>query len=288
MTKHLLIASIVCAATTALAQPAPPAPAPAPAPAPQAPGAPKTEEQKRAEAKSLYETGLSHYNLGEFDQAIAAFRAAYAISQAPGLLFNIGQSFRLKKDYEQATYFYTTYLRLKPDAPNRADVEERLKEMEQLIAEQKKLEQSKPIGTVPPDGGTTTQQKDKPEEKVPVVDEEKLRSGQTLMTASYVTAGAGGALVITGFIFGSLAKSAEKDLNGLGSGDTWTSEQQDRYDAGKRNNTIAIVSFIAGGAAIATGVTLYVMGTMKKKSATSVAVVPGAQGGATVHVGWDF
>jgi len=285
MKKHLLIASIVCAAGTALAQtPAPPQPTPTP----QAPPAPKTDEQKRAEAKSLYETGLSHYNLGEFDQAIAAFRAAYAISQAPGLLFNIAQSFRLKKDYEQATYFYTTYLRLKPDAPNRTDVEERLKEMEQLIAEQKKLEQSKPIGTMPPDGGgTTTQPKETPEVKEPVVDEAKLRSGQTLITASYVTAGAGGALVITGFVFGSLASSAEKDLNGLGSGDTWTSEQQARYDAGKRNNTIAIVSWIAGGAAIATGVTLYVMGTMKKKDATTLAVVPG-RGGATVHVGWNF
>ena len=63
---------------------------------------PATEEQKKAEAKVLYDKGINHYNLGEFEAAITDFRAAYAISSAPGLLFNIAQSFRLKKDYEQA------------------------------------------------------------------------------------------------------------------------------------------------------------------------------------------
>ena len=110
--------------------------------APQTPPAPDvkpdglTDEQKRAQAKTLYEQGLSAYNLGNFDAAISSFSSAYAISQAPGLLFNIAQSHRLKKDYEKATYFYTTYLRLKPDAPNRADVEARLEEMQKLIDEQ--------------------------------------------------------------------------------------------------------------------------------------------------------
>src|SRR5215218_3425146 len=132
MMKQLALALMLVATTTnAFAQPAPPPPQPAPADG-------KTDDQKKAEAKALYEKGLSHYNLGEFDQAIAAFRSAYAISSAPGLLFNIAQSFRLKKDYEQAVYFYTTYLRLKPDAPNRTDVEARLQEMQEAIEEQKK------------------------------------------------------------------------------------------------------------------------------------------------------
>ena len=74
-----------------------------------------------------------------------------------------------------------------------------------------------------------------------------------------MTAGAGAALVITGLVFGRMAKSAEKDLNQLSVDmGTWTSDQQAKYDAGKRDNTIAIVSFIVGGAAIATGGTLWV------------------------------
>ena len=52
------------------------------------------------------------------------FKLAYARSQAPGLLFNLAQASRLNKDYEQALHFYRTYLRVRPDAPNRDDVEQ--------------------------------------------------------------------------------------------------------------------------------------------------------------------
>jgi tetratricopeptide (TPR) repeat protein len=312
MKKHLALAlMLVATATNALAQPKPSAPTPA-APTPAAPSQPTPagpkatppaptpapqpgpgDDAKKAEAKALYEKGLSHYNLGEFDLAIKAFREAYAISSKPGLLFNIAQSFRLKKDYEQATYFYQTYLRLQPDAANRVDVEARIKEMQEAMEEAKKQAEKKPIGTIPPDGNaavttttttTTTTQKpfgpEKPTEPTGV-------KAQTLLTAGYATAGAGAALVITGVVFGSMARSAEKDLNKLSADHgTWGPAEQDKYDAGKRNNTIAMVSFIAGGAALATGATLFVLGTMKK-SKTRVAITP-TPNGTTFAVGWSF
>jgi tetratricopeptide (TPR) repeat protein len=276
MTKTIVLATLLATATSTLAQPAAP---------------PQTEDQKRAAARALYEKGLSHYNLGEFDQAIKAFKEAYAISQAPGLLFNVAQSYRLKKDYEQATYFYQTYLRLKPDAPNRADVEERLKEMQEAIEEQKKLGAKPPIGTVTPEGTlvttttttTTTGPSRQPEQ--PVVAEGV--KNQSLITAGYATAGAGAALVVTGLVFGRMAKSAEQDLERLGTTNgTWTQAQQDLYDTGKRNNTIAIISFIAGGAAIATGATLWVLGNQKQPASTLAIDV--SKSGTSFAVGWGF
>ncbi|HEX5062856.1 MAG TPA: tetratricopeptide repeat protein [Kofleriaceae bacterium] len=286
MTKNLVLAMIVASATSALAQPAPPTPPPQ--------GTPATAD-KEAEAKAHYDKGISHYNLGEFDPAITEFKAAYAISSKPGLLFNVAQSYRLKKDYEQALYFYQTYLRLKPDAPNRQDVEDRMKEMQDAIEEQKKIGEKKPIGTMTPEGGTTTTTTTAPNGTTttttttagPTTTDDGGVKAQSLLTAGYVTGGAGAALLITGVIFGSMARSAEKDLNNLSSDHgTWTPEQQDKYDTGKRNNTIAIVSFIAGGAALATGATLFVLGTMKK-SKTTVAINPTAHG-TTFAVGWSF
>lgn len=282
MNKTIVLATMLATVTSAIAQPAPPQP--------QSRPTPKTEDDKRAEAKALYDKGLSHYNLGEFDEAIKAFRAAYAVSQAPGLLFNIAQSFRLKKDYEQATYFYTTYLRLKPDAPNRADVEDRLKEMQEAIQEQKKMGAKPPIGTVNPEDNvvtTTTTTTTTPAASTTPAPLAEDRTNPSLITAGYATAGAGAALVITGLVFGRLARNAEKDLNRLSATNgTWTQAQQDRYDAGKRNNTIAIISLIAGGAAIATGGTLWFLGSMKKSNAT-VAIQP-TRSGTTFAVGWDF
>jgi len=110
------------------------------------------KEAKEKQAYDLYQQGITNYNLGEFDAAIEKFKAAYALTGAPGLLFNVAQAYRLKKDYEQALYFYKTYLRLDPDAPNKGDVEARITEMERFIQEQKNLDKAKPVGTIPPGG----------------------------------------------------------------------------------------------------------------------------------------
>ena len=91
--------------------------------------------EPQREAKEHYEAGLARYNLGEFDAAINEFKTAYTLSHAPRLLFNIAQAQRLKKDYAQALYSYTTYLRLVPDAPNRVDVTARIAELSRILAE---------------------------------------------------------------------------------------------------------------------------------------------------------
>src|SRR3954452_1572290 len=113
--------------------------------------APSAEQAaKDKEAREHYNQGILHYDLGEIDQAIAEFKQAYAISAVPGLLFNIAQAYRYKKDYEQALHFYRTYLRLQPKAGNRDEVEERMAELEKLVEESKKAQAGRPHGIIPP------------------------------------------------------------------------------------------------------------------------------------------
>ena len=76
---------------------------------------------------------MTHYELGQFDDAIDDFKRAYELTSAPGLFFNLAQVYRMKKDAEQALYFYSTYLRLVPDATNRADVEALIVENQKLV-----------------------------------------------------------------------------------------------------------------------------------------------------------
>jgi hypothetical protein len=90
-----------------------------------------------AEAKQHYEEGTKAYSLGEFPRAITEFKAAYNAKAEPTLLFNIAQSYRLAGDPNQALFFYRSYLRNKPDAINRRDVERRIKELEKQIADGK-------------------------------------------------------------------------------------------------------------------------------------------------------
>lgn len=118
---------------------------------------------KEKEAREHYTNGMRHFDLGEIEPAIAEFKEAYKISAAPGLLFNIAQAYRTKKDYEQALLFYRNYLRLVPRAPNRADVEARVAEMEKMIAEQERMQKERPVGVIPP----VREGEEQPEETAP-------------------------------------------------------------------------------------------------------------------------
>ena len=121
-----------------------PAPAPAPAPA----------VDKDAEAKAHYEKGMKHYNLGEFDQAIEEFKKAYEFKEDPILLYNIGQAHRQKGDLEKAIFFYRRYLDAAPNAANKKDVQQRIKDLEELVKKQREEKDRPPTGVV---GGTGTE-----------------------------------------------------------------------------------------------------------------------------------
>src|SRR5262245_16291649 len=112
----------------------------------------RKDAQKERAAREHYNKGILYYDLGDIEHAIAEFKEAYSISAAPGLLFNIAQAHRFKKDYEQALHFYRTYLRLQPRAINKTDVEARMKELEQLIAESQQVSRERPHGIIPPGG----------------------------------------------------------------------------------------------------------------------------------------
>jgi tetratricopeptide (TPR) repeat protein len=94
-------------------------------PTTEAPAAgPRTEGPSvDAQARSLFAQGQIHYSLGEYAQAIAAFRRAYELSAAPGLLFNIAQAHRLNGQCKEALEIYRHFVRLAPDSPYRTEAE---------------------------------------------------------------------------------------------------------------------------------------------------------------------
>ena len=107
-------------------------------------------EEGKSLAKARFSAGMKHYNLGEFKEALVDFREGYRNYQEPVFLFNMAQCQRQLGDFDGAIFSYRSYLRAKPDAPNRADVEERIREMEQ--AQQRKIQQGAPTGVEPPKG----------------------------------------------------------------------------------------------------------------------------------------
>jgi hypothetical protein len=100
-------------------------------------------DSKKA-ARPYYEKGATEYNLGHFGDAIAQFEKAYELDPAPILLFNIAQAHRQNGNNERAAFFYRRYLEQEPNAANRADVEKRIKDLEDAVRQQNDLKRRPP------------------------------------------------------------------------------------------------------------------------------------------------
>ncbi len=89
--------------------------------------------RQSAEAQALghYEEGTKAYNEGDYARAVAEYKAGYKLKPEPVLLYNIAQSYRLGGDLVQATTYYKLFLKNKPNAPNRREVEERIRKLEE-------------------------------------------------------------------------------------------------------------------------------------------------------------
>lgn len=94
-----------------------------------------TDAEKKAQAKELYERATRFYDVGKYAEAIGDYEQAYLLVEDPALLFNIGQAYRLWNRPDDAIRSYKNYLRKRPDASNRADVERKISDLERIIDE---------------------------------------------------------------------------------------------------------------------------------------------------------
>jgi tetratricopeptide (TPR) repeat protein len=227
------------------------------------------------EAKDHYDRGMAHYELGEFAAAVDEFKAAYALSQAPGLLFNLAQASRLNKDYEQSLHFYRAYLRVRPDAANRDDVEKRISELEPIVEMRRRAEMEKLQAPPPPPVPHALVGREPP----PTVTRTVPPSGKKERIAGLVVGVAGIGMLGAGIGLGVTALNAQNKLSSLATSmGSWSPAQTSLYQTGQREAVAATALYVAGGVAVGTGVILYAVGW--KKDRARFAVAPAAGGGA--------
>lgn len=91
----------------------------------------------KAAAKKAYEQGTAHYKKAEWDLAIEQFELCYQNLPQPVFLFNIAQAHNKAGRPQPAIDFYKKYLVEAPTAPNRAEVEQIIAELEPQVAPKK-------------------------------------------------------------------------------------------------------------------------------------------------------
>jgi iron complex outermembrane receptor protein len=103
-----------------------------------------------AKAHALFDKGMAHFQLEEYGQAIEKWEEGFRIKPVPEFLYNIAQAYRLSKQPDKAISFYKKFLRMKPDAPNRPEVERQLRSLSRVVNEQERAAVAPPIGTIRP------------------------------------------------------------------------------------------------------------------------------------------
>lgn len=220
-----------------------------------------------ARALQLYEQGDEAYAAGRYQEAADAFAQAYRLSPRPLLLYNLANAYERLERYTDAIQMLRSYLDSAPIGEH-AELQARIASLEQLAAGNG--------GSGAGGGG----------------------SGELLLPGVIVAA-AGGALVVTGVIFGALALDAGASLEGEAGTCQRTADArllcQGAADGAIADySTFALVAdigLIAGGVAVAAGVTLIVLSLVGGSSSGASAVLPALRvgpEGAWAGVGGRF
>jgi tetratricopeptide (TPR) repeat protein len=106
-------------------------------------------------ARKHFREGSQHYKLGEFNDALTSFKAAYRAFEDPSLLFNIAQCQRQLNLKQDAIHTYRAYLHDVPNAPERGEVQSTIAALEDALARERAAASSPPHGTLgtPPETG---------------------------------------------------------------------------------------------------------------------------------------
>ncbi len=261
--KRLAIAlALVTAMTSAAgAQPTPVPPA----------GAEHAAKAQAAHAKAAFDRG-------DYAVAVEAYREAYRLVPSPGLLYNLGQAYRLLGACAEAAEAYREYLRLVPESPYRATAEQNLaaadvcaRDAEAAAKRRAERKQAAEVAAAAP-----------PPPPPPEDEGRRLRRAGVGATA------AGGMLVVAGAYFAVDAARQADEVSALYErGGAWQ-DVADADERGRRSELVARVSLGLGAVAIASGATLYVLGRRADERAQRVVTVTPRAGGAQMAVSWRF
>jgi tetratricopeptide (TPR) repeat protein len=275
-------------------------------------------DSDKEKAKLLHEAGLAEYQAGRYGAAVDAFRHAYKLVPAPGILFNLAQAYRLKGDCKSARRSYKKFLKVSTDAGQIALAKEHLATLTKCAGD------TPPAPTPPPGPAPAPQPAPAPTAAptppaptpptpapapaprvatpppapaalpapaAPAAAGADLSArgpidrhpGRAKRLAGIGLGSAGAAFLIISVYHGLKARSDAGDLDDFyEQGGSWTPDLADTEDSLDRNRTRAIGFGLVGAIALTGGGIFYWMGNQDEKRASQLGVAPAQSGGAVM------
>lgn len=218
-----------------------------------------------AEARRLYAEGKAEYAQGHYDVAVTLFERSYALSESPALLFNMAQAHRLAGPGHcaDALALYKSYLSALPEAENRKEVEERIRELGDCPVKADASAESQPARATPPPPPSRTVR------LAPVPP--PVARGSSLPTGPVLVTGSGAALLVAGGVLYARAWDKHREAERVcpcypGTYSTW-----------EVLTNVSYALMVVGGATLAGGVTWWVVAQPRDNAAPAQAML-GVQG----------
>ncbi|HWO17210.1 MAG TPA: hypothetical protein VNO30_00480 [Kofleriaceae bacterium] len=244
------------------------------------------DRANQAKAGALFEKAQKHYQAGQYTAAIKLFTEAYELVHDPVYLFNLAQSYRKVLDCVKTAEYFERYLAeaKDADAKQRERVGQWLREIAPCVQERREEAERARRAEEEARAREAEALRLEREAAARAPQATEIDRGKHLRIAGLVTAGVGAVGLGLGTYFSVRGSQLKRDLAAAcEDGCDWAG-LEDKDAAGRRANTIAVVSWIGGGLAAGGGAALYLLGRARIEH---VQVAP-AQGGATVSARFSF
>lgn len=216
-------------------------------------------DPRERQARALFEQGEAAYEEGRYDEAIAAFEQAYGLSARPLLLYNIANAKERLGLLSEALENLRNYLEDAPD-DERPIIERRIRGLEDRVTRQdreqveRRAEQERIARTAGEAAASAA------------VRDGRAHAGSqgpAPPILGWTLAIGGGALVVTGVIFGVLALGARSDAAALcsevGASTFCPISAESMLSRDRTFSLLADIGVLAGAAAATLGIYLVVL-----------------------------
>jgi len=220
----------------------------------------RAQSEDREKAAAYFRQGQAYFQRGDYDRALAEYKAAYQLSKEPTLIFNIGLCHARANRPEEALLAFQRYLELDPNG----DVaDETREEVARLMPAVEKIRE------------------ERAKEEAARRERERNRP-RVLAPASpvplYIAAG-GAAIGAAGAVFHLLSLRTRDKVAEPQDYDSYL----ERVDSFKLQRNIAIAGYVTGALTIVTAGILRITVFRRRELEVAPAVSPG---GAGVAVRW--
>jgi len=196
-------------------------------PAIAAPAEPSPEER----AQAIYAQGVAAFKASDYQTALDRFEEAHALDPSPVLLYNMARANEELGRPGASVARYEAYLEASPQAPDRADVERRIRIMRAILDNiESNNREALTATTVQP-------------------------APTSLRPFAYTALGAGAAMIVVAIVGANNLDSARTDFSAA---DT-VKEKQRAEDDGSSAAITANVGWITGGLLLSAGAVLWAL-----------------------------